>query len=52
MQILAEKIGNLLKFKLGLGTYTKLSNFSLHPITISQIPIVSTNLKVYLLSFF
>lgn len=48
----SRKIGNLLKFELGLGTYTKHLNFPLHHIIIPQIPIVSTNLKIYLLSFF
>jgi len=52
MQILAGGIENLFRYELGHDTYTKLLNFPLHHIIISQIPIVSTNLKVYLLSFF
>ena len=45
-----ENIGNLLLYELGKDH--KLLNYPLHHIIISQIPIVSSNLKFYLLSNF
>ena len=50
IQILRENIGNLLLYELGKDH--KLLNYPLHHIIISQIPIVSSNLKFYLLSNF
>ena len=50
IQILREDIGNLFVYELGKDD--KLLNYPLHHIIISQIPIIGSNLKVYLLSYF
>jgi len=50
IQILRENIGNLLLYELGKDH--KLLNYPLHHIIISQIPIVSSNLRIYLLIYF
>jgi len=47
---LRENIGNLLLYELGKDH--KLLNYPLHHIIISQIPIVSSNLRIYLLIYF
>ena len=50
IQILRENINNLFIYELGVDY--KLLNYPLHHIIVSQIPVVGSNLKIYLLSFF
>jgi hypothetical protein len=50
IQLLNEDIKNLFLYELGVDH--KLINYPLHHIIISQIPIISSNLKIYLLSYF
>ena len=50
IQLLRENINNLFIYELGVDY--KLLNYPLHHIIVSQIPVVGSNLKIYLLSFF
>ena len=50
IEVLSENIKNLFIYELGKDH--RLLNYPLHHIIISQIPIISSNLKIYLLSYF
>ena len=50
IQLLREDINNLIIYELGVDF--KLLNYPLHHLIVSQIPIVNSNLKIYLLVFF
>ena len=50
IQLLREDINNLIIYELGVDF--KLLNYPLHHLIVSQIPIINSNLKIYLLVFF
>ena len=50
IQLLKEDINNLILYELGVDF--KLLNYPLHHLIVSQIPIISSNLKIYLSIFF
>ena len=50
IQLLREDINNLIIYELGVDF--KLLNYPLHHLIVSQIPIINSNLKIYLLLFF
>ena len=50
IRLLSDNIGNLLRFELGVEE--KILSYPLHHIIISQIPIVNSSLKIYLLIYF
>ena len=50
IQLLREDINNLFIYELGVDF--KLLNYPLHHLIVSQIPIINSNLKIYLSSFF
>ena len=50
IQLLKEDINNLFFYELGVDF--KLLNYPLHHLIVSQIPIISSNLKIYLSIFF
>jgi len=50
IQLLKEDVNNLILYELGVDT--KLLNYPLHHLIVSQIPILNSNLKIYLSIFF
>ena len=50
IQLLKEDINNLILYELGVDN--KLLNYPLHHLIVSQIPVINSNLKIYLLIFF
>jgi hypothetical protein len=50
IRLLREDINNLFIYELGVNF--KLLNYPLHHLIVSQIPIINSNLKIYLSSFF
>ena len=50
IQLLKEDVNNLTLYELGVDT--KLLNYPLHHLIVSQIPILNSNLKIYLSIFF